>query len=135
MKRKGACTAYYRYPVELVWKALGFGSENTTVDPMSEEEYSSREPGPGMVFTRSLEVTQNEVFAFQMKTQAFLADWRIEMKSIGACETKVVFRCEMEFRGPRALLLSIVTNMRREVRAFARDLGKKLEEQNKKIRK
>jgi len=135
MKRKGACTAYYRYPVELVWKALGFGSENTTVDPMSEEEYNSREPGPGLVFTRALEVTTNEVFAFQMKTQAFLADWRIEMFAIGPCETKVTFRCEMEFRGPRATFLAIVTSVRREVRAFARDLGKKLEDQNKKLKK
>lgn len=131
MKRRAACSAYYRYPVELVWKAIGFGSDAHTVDPMNEDDYNRKEPGPGVVFTRALEVKTNEVFAFQMKTQTFFADWRIELSPLGPCDTKARISAEMQFRTGKAAALGMLMSMRREVRTFAKDLGKKMEEQNK----
>ncbi len=128
MKTTAKRTAYYRYPVELVWRGIGVGSENTTVDPLSEEEYEKHEPDRGTVFTRSIEVKQNEVFAFQMKTWLFYATWRIELEAVGPCETKVRFTNTMEYRSFRGFIYSgFGTLARSEVKLFSRQLGEKIE--------
>ena len=135
MKTTAKRTAYYQYPVELVWRAIGFGSEGTTVDPLDEEQYEKYEPEQGTVFTRSLEVKQNEVFAFQMKTWLFYSTWRIELTPVDECETKVKFTNTLEYRSFRGLVYSgFGTLARNEVKAFARQLGKKVREDFEKNR-
>lgn len=130
MKMKARRNAYYSYPVELVWKAIGFGSSTNEMDPLSEEEYNNSEPAPNSVFTRSLEVKQFEVFSFQMKGHLFLSTMRIELTPLRACETKVRVYQEVQPRGSGGFLFCLFAmNVRREVKAFCRDLGKKLDDQ------
>ncbi len=128
MKTIAKRTAYYSYPVELVWRGIGVGSENTTVDPLSEEEYENYEPERGTVFTRALEVKQNEVFSFQMKTWLFYSSWRIELEAVGPCETKVKLTNTVEYRSLRGFIYSgFGTLARSEIKLFARQLGQKIE--------
>lgn len=130
MKMKARRTAYYSYPVELVWKAIGFGSESREIDPLNEEEYEAKEPAPNTVFTRALEIRQNEMFAFQMKGRLFYSTMRIELEALRPCETRVRVREEIEPRGRRGVLFCLLAmNVRREVKTFCRDLGKKLDDQ------
>ncbi len=129
MKTTAKRTVYYRFPVELVWRGIGVGSENTTVDPLSVEQYENAEPERGTVFTRMLEMKQNEVFAFQMKTWLFYSTWRIELTPVGPCETKARFENVVEYR---SLLGFIYTGFgrlaRTEVKQFSRQLGQKIED-------
>lgn len=127
MKTTAKRTVYYQYPVELVWRAIGFGSENSTVDPLSEEQYENYEPEQGTVFTRAVEVKQNEVFSFQMKTWLFYSTWRIEMSPVDECETKVSFTNTVEYRSLRGFIYSGFGNLaRNEVKQFSRQLGEKI---------
>ena len=127
MKTTAKRTVYYQYPVELVWRAIGFGSENSTVDPLSEEQYEKYEPEQGTVFTRAVEVKQNEVFSFQMKTWLFYSTWRIEMSPVDECETKVSFTNTVEYRSLRGFIYSgFGTLARNEVKQFSRQLGEKI---------
>jgi len=127
MKTKVKTTAFYRYPVELVWRGIGFGS-NAEVDPLSEEQYNNTEPAQGTVYTRAIEVKQNEVFSFQMKTWLFYSTWRIELTPVGECETKVKLQNTVEYRSFRGVLYSLFGYVhRQEIKAFARQLGDKIE--------
>ncbi len=127
MKTTAKRTAFYQYPVELVWRAIGFGSDGTTVDPLSEEQYEKYEPEQGTVFTRSVEVKQNEVFSFQMKTWLFYSTWRIELTPVGECETKVRFTNTVEYRSLQGFIYSGFGSLARtEVKQFARQLGEKV---------
>ncbi len=127
MKATFKKTAFYRYPVELVWRGIGFGS-NAEVDPLNEEQYNNSEPEQGTVFTRALEVKQNEVFSFQMKTWLFYSTWRMELTPVGECETKVKFVNTVEYRSLRGLIYSLFGYVhRQEIKAFARQLGDKIE--------
>ena len=135
MKTTAKRTVYYRFPVELVWRGIGVGSENTTVDPLSEEEYANAEPDRGTVFTRALEVKQNEVFEFQMKTWLFYSTWRIELSPVGPCETKVKFTNTVEYRSTQGWIYSgFGTLARNEVKQFSRQLGQKIEKDFQKNR-
>lgn len=128
MKTKVKRTAYYHYPVELVWRGIGVGNDGRTVDPLNEEQYENYEPERGTVFTRALEVKQNEVFSFQMKTWLFYSDWRIELTPVGPCETKVRFINTVKYRSFQGLVYSgFGTLARNEVKQFAKQLGKKIE--------
>jgi len=125
-------TAYYHYPVELVWKAIGNG-ENREIDPMTEEEFENKEPAPNTIFTKLVEKTENEVFAFHMKARPFIADVRMELTPVGPCETKVVFTEDVTFRTTQAYVFSkFGLNVRNEVRALSEEIHKRLEAQNKK---
>ena len=127
MKTTAKRTVFYQYPVELVWRAIGFGSENSTVDPLNEEEYEKYEPDQGTVFTRALEVKQNEVFSFQMKTWLFYSTWRIEMSPVDECETKVKFVNTVEYRSLRGFIYSGFGSLAKtEVKQFSRQLGEKI---------
>jgi len=127
MKTTARRTAFYQYPVELVWRAIGFGSENTTVDPLDEEQYEKYEPDQGTVFTRAVEVKQNEVFSFQMKTWLFYSTWRIELHKIDECQTKVKFTNTVEYRSVQGFIYSGFGALaRNEVKQFARQLGEKV---------
>ena len=128
MKTKVKRTAYYHYPVELVWRGIGVGNDGRTVDPLNEEQYENYEPERGTVFTRALEVKQNEVFAFQMKTWLFYSDWRIELTPVGPCETKVKFINTVKYRSLQGFIYSGFGALaRNEVKQFVKQLGKKID--------
>ena len=126
MKAHAKRTVYYRYPAELVWKALGAGN-NREVDPLSEEEFDNREPAPNMVFTKALDIRTNELFAIRMKAHGFISDLRIELKPVGPCETKVVFSEDVEYREFSTFFLSrFGLSVRQELRSFANEIHKRL---------
>ena len=128
MKASAKRTVYYHYPVELVWKALGTGGSRE-VDPLDEDSFENSEPAPNTVFTKSLEVTQNEVFAFRMKARGFIADLRVEMKQTGPCETKVVFSEQVEYRLVSSYIFSkFGLSIRDELKDFARVINQRLED-------
>ena len=128
MKTRVKRTAFYHYPVELVWRGIGVGNDGRTVDPLNEEQYENYEPERGTVFTRALEVKQNEVFSFQMKTWLFYSDWRIELYPVDSCETKVRFINTVKYRSFQGLVYSGFGALaRNEVKQFAKQLGKKIE--------
>ena len=128
MKTTAKRTVFYQYPVELVWRGIGVGNNGTTVDPLNEEEYMNQEPDRGTVFTRALEVKQNEVFEFQMKTWLFYSTWRIELTAVGPCENKVKFTNTVEYRSMQGFIDSGFGNpARSEVKQFSRQLGQKIE--------
>ena len=127
MKTTVKKTVFYRYPVELVWRGIGFGS-NAEVDPLNEEQYNNTEPAQGTVYTRAIEVKQNEVFSFQMKTWLFYSNWRIELTAVGPCETKVKLTNTVEYRSMQGWIYSgFGTLARNEVKQFAQQLGKKID--------
>lgn len=128
MKTKAKRTVFYHYPVELVWRGIGVGGEDKTVDPLNEEQYENSEPERGTVFTRAIEVKQNEVFAFQMKTWLFFSDWRIELTPIGPCETKVRFINIVKYRSFQGFIYSGFGALARsEVKQFSKQLLQKIE--------
>ena len=128
MKTTAKRTVFYQYPVELVWRGIGVGSDGTTVDPLNEEQYENTEPERGTVFTRAIEVKQNEVFHFQMKTWLFYSTWRIELTPTGPCETKVKFENTVEYRSMQGFVYSGFGALaRNEVKQFSTQLGKKIE--------
>ena len=132
MTGKAKRTVYYRYPIELVWKAIGTG-DNREVDPLTLEEFESQEPAPNMIFTKVLEKEENKVFAFRMKARGFIGDVRMELTPVGPCETKVVFSEVLTFR----LVSSYIFGkfglcVRDEMRSLAQEIHRRLEEQNKK---
>ncbi len=129
MKTTAKRTVFYDYPVELVWKAIGVGSEDSTVDPLNEEQYENNEPDRGTVFTRALEVKQNEVFAFQMKTWLFYSNWRIELEPYGSYQTKARFTNTIEYRSWRGIIYTGFGYLaRNEVKAFSKQLGDKVKD-------
>jgi len=135
MKTTAKRTVYYQYPVELVWRGIGVGSDGTTVDPLNEDQYNNQEPDRGTVFTRAIEVKQNEVFHFQMKTWLFYSDWRIELTPVGPCETKVKFTNTVTYRSAQGFIYSGFGNLARsEVKQFSRQLGQKIEKDFQKNR-
>lgn len=125
----------YDFPVELVWKALTNSSTANMVDPLDEETYNSSVPSPGTVFTRSLEVVVNELFAFQIKTMMYTATWRIRLKPTGPCRTKVVVEETVDFPDFRAFAACrFGAGMGHEMRYFMKDLEGKLKNYEKKLK-
>ena len=132
MKGSAKRTTYYRYPVELVWKAIGAG-DNREVDPLSEEEFENQEPAPNMIFTKVLENVENEVFSFRMKARGFIADVRVELTPQGPCETKAVFSENITYRLTASYVASrFGLNVRQEMKSFAAEIYKRLDDMNKK---
>lgn len=126
MKSHAKKTVYYHYPVELVWRAIGAG-ERREVDPLSEEEFENNEPAPNTIFTRLLEMKENEVFAFRMKARGFITDMRIELESVGPCETRVRLSQEVNYRKASVYLFSGMGSApRRELRSFAMEMNRRL---------
>lgn len=132
MTKSGVINETLSYPVELVWTSIA-GRSDTTITPMDEDTYLNTEPARGTVFTRSIEVKTNEVFAFQIKAQMFIADWRIELNSIAPCKTDVKLTCSIEYRSFKAAALNrFGAGLTSEMHFFLRDLKKKLEKYNAK---
>jgi len=130
MKASASRTVTYYYPPELVWKAFGFGN-NREVNPMSEDEFENNEPAPNTVFTKSLEVKQNEVFAFRMKARGFYATMRVELTPTGPCETKMTVREDVEYRLTSSYIASrFGLSIRQELADFTREINKRLAEMN-----
>lgn len=126
MKSRAKKTVYYRYPVELVWRAIGAG-ERREVDPLTEEEFENQEPAPNTIFTRLLDMKENELFAFRMKARGFITDMRIELESVAPCETRVRLSQEVTYRKASVYMLSgFGSAVRRELKSFAMDLGRRL---------
>jgi len=124
-------TAYYHYPVELVWKAIGVG-DNRTVDPLTEDQFDNTEPAPNTIFTKCLEKTDNEVFAFRMKARGFIADVRVELTPVEDCETKVVFSEDMTFRTVTSYVFGLFGwSVRRDMRSFSLEIHKRLADMTK----
>ena len=120
--------ATFQYPVELVWRGIGVSNNGTTVDPLSEEQYENYEPARNTVFTRAVEVKQNELFAFQMKTWMSYSDWRIELTPVGPCETRVSFVNKIKYRSAQGYILSLFGLFARiEMKRFVEQLGKKID--------
>ena len=125
----------YQYPVELVWRGIGVGSNSTAVDPLNEEQYEKYEPARDTVFTRAVEVKQNEVFAFQMKTWMSYSDWRIELTPVGPCETKVSLVNTINYRSVQGYILSLFGILARvEMKRFVAQLGEKIDQDFQKSR-
>jgi len=128
MKASAKRTEYFRYPVELVWKSIGAGSKRD-VDALTEEQFAETEPAANEVYTKSLEIKTNEVFAFRMKTRGFLADFRIELTPVGPCKTKVTLREDMEYRTSSAFLAGgFGLSVRKELKGFALMMQKRLKD-------
>lgn len=127
MKASAKRTAYYHYPVELVWKAIGAGNQRA-VDPLTEDQFDNTEPAPNTIFTKSLEFVPNEVFSIQMKSRTLLSVMRLELKQVGPCETKVVFSEQVEYRTTGAYLMSrFGLAVRQDLKSFAVEIHKRLE--------
>jgi hypothetical protein len=125
MRASAKRTVYYRYPVELVWKAIG-GSKRQ-VDPLEEDEFEHTEPAPNTVFTKTLEFRRNECFAIRMKARGFFADLRLDLTPTGPCETKVVFSETVEYRLVSAYVFSrFGLRVRDELKSFARQIHQRL---------
>lgn len=121
-------TVSYQYPVELVWRGIGVGNNNTSVDPLNEEQYEKYEPARNTVFTRAVEVKQNEVFAFQMKTWMSYCDWRIELTPTGPCETRVCLTNKIKYRSFQGYLFSLFGLLARtEMKKFLQQLEKRID--------
>ena len=128
MKASAKRTAYYHYPVELVWKALGT-NDGREVDPLDEDTFENTEPAPNIAYTKALEVIPTELFAFRMKTRGFISDLRVEMKQVGPCETKVVFSEQVEYRVFSAYLFSkFGLNIRNDLRSYSQEVHKRLDD-------
>jgi len=123
-------TAVYHYPVELVWKALGFGNQRE-VDPLTEDEFENREPAPNTVFTKALEVKQNEVFSFRMKARGFYATMRVELSPTGPCETKMTVSEDVDYRLTSSYIASrFGLSIRQELSSFTTEINKRLADMN-----
>ena len=134
MTGKAKRTAYYHYPVELVWKAIGAG-DNREVDPLTEDEFENQEPAPNMIFTKVLEKKDYEVFAFRMKARGFIGDVRMELTPVGPCETKVVFSEVLNFRLVSSYIFGkFGLSVRNELRSLSQEIYKRLEDMNKKAK-
>lgn len=133
--KQGRGTDEYKFPVELVWKALTSNSTGNLVDPLDEKTYNESDPAPGTVYTRSLQVVTNKLFSFQIKTSFYTATWRIELKPSGACKTKVTVEETVEFHTLKAFVLCrLGAGIGHEVRYFMRDLESKLDNYEKKLK-
>ena len=132
MNASASRTVYYLYPPELVWKALGFGNQRE-VDPLTEDEFENREPAPNTVFTKALEVRQNEVFAFRMKARGFYATMRVELTPTGPCETKMVVTEDVDYRLTSSWIASrFGLSIRDELKSFTRSIHARLADMNEK---
>ena len=127
MTKTGVINDTFNYPIELVWTSIA-GRNDGSITPMDEDTYLNTEPAQGTVFTRSIEVKTNEVFAFQIKTRMFIADWRIELSPLAPCKTGVKLSCTINYRSFKSALLNrFGAGMTMEMRYFMKDLKKKLE--------
>ena len=134
-RRQARGTDEYDFPVELVWKALTGSSTANLMDPLDEDVYENSVPAPGTVFTRSLEVVTNELFAFQIKTAMYTATWQIRLKSTGPCKTRVVVDETVDFPSFRVFALCrFGVGLGHEVRYFMKDLESKLKNYEKKLK-
>lgn len=134
-RKKARGVDEYDFPVELVWKALTSNSTGNLVDPLDEEAYNNTVPAPGTVFTRSLEVVTNELFAFQIKTVMYTATWRIRLKPTGACKTAVTVDETVDFADFKAFAACrFGFGLGHEMRYFMKDLESKLKNYEKKLK-
>ena len=130
MKASAKRTSYFLYPVELVWKSIGAG-DGREVTNLTEEEFN-KDPAPNMIYTKSLVVTPNEEFTFQMKSGTFNAIVSIKMQSMGPCETKVVFSEQIEYLTAASYILNkFGLNVREELKSFSLEIHKRLDNMKK----
>ena len=123
-------TSYFSYPVEIVWRSIAADDKSETrVDPLSEEDFENTEPAPNTIYTRAVEIRQNELFAFRMKAAGFFADLRIELKPLSDCETKVIFTESMTYRTTTAWVFSrFGLSLRSELKALSRTMLTRIED-------
>ena len=123
------------YPVELIWRVLGTAgqvsadqSAQQTAQELSEEEFENMSPGVNTVFTRTVALETNRLYAFRVKTMGYCADWRIELESLGPCETRVTYSETVEYLSGFLYVLSGFGAMiKRELRAFSQGLINRVE--------
>ncbi|MBE6914140.1 MAG: hypothetical protein E7472_04275 [Ruminococcaceae bacterium] len=115
------------YPVELIWRVFSAAGQADAVQ-LSEEEFDSMTPGANTVFTRTVALETNRLYAFRVKNMGFFADWRVELESLGPCETQVTYSETVEYRSGMLYVLSGFGAMiKRELRAFSQALIKRIE--------
>lgn len=122
-------TEVFPYPVELIWRVLAAAGREEGTQALSEEEFEQMEPGVNTVFTRTVALEPNQLYAFRVKNMGYFADWRIALERTGECETKMTFSETVEYRSNFLYLLSGCGAMiRRELRAFSQALIGRVEE-------
>lgn len=127
MKRRGTAINEYEYPVELVWRSI-VGGKAEGFQSMDAEEYENAKPKAGTIYTRALDVKQNERAKMQFKTGFYTADWDIQLTSLGPCTTRVRIDATVVFRSIwTAALMRFGAGIRVELRSYMDDLTKKLE--------
>ena len=128
MRAEASYTEKFPYPPELIWRALGASEQQENSQALTEEEFEKMEPGAATVFSRVTEAEPNRLYAFRVKTLGYYADWRIELTPEGDAETAVALTETVEYRrAPIYVLSGFGLMVRRELRAFAAGLRKKVE--------
>ena len=126
MRASAKRTAYYLYPVELVWKAIG-SKDGRRLDPLEDADFDNTEPDPNTVFTKMTEFKVNEVFAIRMKARGFISDMRLELTPTGPCETKVVFTEKVQYRLVSSYIFSrFGLSARDDLKSFAHMINARL---------
>ena len=128
MKQSEKRTTYYKYPVELVWRAICGGGTEPQGDTITEEDFETTEPEENTMFTRILEVEQNKRISLRMKTRSFYSDLHIELTATGDCMTRMDLEQSVDYRvKSKGLIPAFRFNLSRETKEFAQQILKRLE--------
>ena len=131
MRAQASYTERFPYPPELIWRALGAAEQQENSQALTEEQFEHLVPGAATVFSRVTAAEPNKLYAFRVKTLGYCADWRVELTPEGDAETAVALTEAVEYRSALLYVLSGFGLMiRRELRAFAAGLRKKVENEN-----
>lgn len=128
MQSQASYTERFPYPPERIWRALGAAEQQANSQALTEEQFETLEPGAATVFSRVTAAEPNTLYAFRVKTMGYYADWRIALTPVGDAETAVALTEDVTYRSALIYVLSGFGLMpRRELRAFAAGLRKKIE--------
>ena len=125
LKRRGAGSAVYDYPVELVWRSIA-NDKGAKIDPIDDETFSGTPP-ENVIYTRAAEIKTNESFTLQMKCRRYEARWRFTLTPLAPCRTRLEASAEVTYAGMRDFLLAGAGGgIHREVKIFLTTIGDKL---------
>ena len=128
MRAEASYTETFPYPPERIWRALGAAEQQVNSQELTEEQFEKLVPGAATVFSRVTEAVPDRLYAFRVKTLGYYADWRIELTPEGDGETAVALTEAVAYRSaPLYVLSGFGLMIRRELRAFAAGLRKKVE--------
>lgn len=131
MRAEASYTEVFPYPPAMIWRALGAAQQQGSSQELTEEQFEKLEPGAATVFSRVTAAEPDRLYAFRVKTLGYYADWRVDLTPEGDAETAVALTEAVEYRSALIYVLSGFGLMvRRELRAFAAGLRKKVEAEN-----